>query len=151
MKILIVDDEPDIATFFEQLAQARGFEDVDKVGSGEEALTQVVRRSYDLITLDIQMPGASGLEILSLLRNMCPHAIIAIISAHIPGDLADNVAGCADTIIEKPVPLEAFNTLIDNVHRVSQSMAEIRQIGIDLPAARSKDAEFEVDLEEADF
>jgi len=57
MKILIIDDEPSLVGFLRQLAQNKGYTEIDAAASGEEALTQVIRNEYDLITLDLRMPG----------------------------------------------------------------------------------------------
>lgn len=130
MKILIADDEEAVASYFSQLAQIRGVEEIDTVGSGEDAMTQVIRKNYDLITLDIRMPGASGLEIIAMLRNMCPHAIIAVISGFIPEDISSEVAGCIDVLIPKPVSVDTFNQLMDNVDKIYQAMNNIRTLGI---------------------
>ena len=72
MNILIIDDEKNVSDFFLQVALARGYTDLDTVASAEEALTHIIRRNYDLITLDIQMPGASGLEIIAMCAP-CAH------------------------------------------------------------------------------
>ncbi len=129
MRVLIVDDEETVVDFFSQAAMAKGVADIDTAFSGEEALGLIIQKTYDLITLDIRMPGLSGLEILSPLRNMCPHAIIAVISGNIPEDLSEDLAGCADLIIHKPIRLETFNELLDGASRISQTMEEIRELG----------------------
>ena len=129
MKILIVDDEETVTSYFSQLAQIRGVEEVDTVSSGEDAMTQVIRKNYDLITLDIQMPGASGLEIIAMLRNMCPHAIIAVISGFIPEEISSEVAGCVDVLIPKPVNVDTFNRLMDNADQICQALNNIRDLG----------------------
>jgi CheY-like chemotaxis protein len=138
VKILIVDDEKIVSDFFAQLAKARGYTDIQAVASGAEALTRVIRETYDLITLDIQMPGVSGLEIIAMLRNMCPHAIIAIISGFIPEELSDEVAGCADVIIPKPISMETFNQLLDAAEKIREAIEQLHSIGID-PSSASSD------------
>ena len=129
MKVLIVDDEPDVIDFISGVACAMQCEEVDRVTSGEEALTRVIRSDYDLITLDIQMPGLNGLEVLSLIRDMCPHAIIAIVSGHVPGNISPEISGCADVIIEKPVSLETFETLFTSAAMICEAMEKIRLVG----------------------
>lgn len=129
MKILIVDDDPAIVTFLRRAAIRQGHEDIDTASSGEEALTQAIRTNYDLITLDIQMPGASGLEILSPVRNLCPHAIIAVVSAHIPDEASPEVAGSADVMIDKPIGIETLNRLLEGVARICEARAEIGLLG----------------------
>ena len=128
MRVLIVDDEPTVLDFLSQAARAKGVENVDTASTGEEALTKVIGQNYDLITLDIRMPGASGLEILSPIRNMCPHAIIAVISGHIPDDFTNELAGCADLLMHKPVNLVNFNKLIDGALKIAETLDNIKTL-----------------------
>lgn len=128
MRVLIVDDEPTVLDFFSQAARAKGVENVDTASSGEEALAKVIGQTYDLITLDIRMPGASGLEILSPIRNMCPHAIIAVISGHIPDDFTNEMAGCADLLMHKPVNLVNFNKLMDGALKIAETLDNIKTL-----------------------
>ena len=129
MKILIVDDDSEVVAFFSQVADIKGYTDIDVAFSAEDALTQVIRETYDLITLDILMPGASGLEILTLLRNLCPHAVIAIISGHIPEEISPEATGCTDVILDKPVDMETFHRLLESASRVSEAMEQVRLLG----------------------
>jgi len=128
MRVLIVDDEPTVLDFFSQAARAKGVENVDTAATGEEALAKVIGQTYDLITLDIRMPGASGLEILSPIRNMCPHAIIAVISGHIPDDFTNEMAGCADLLMHKPVNLVNFNKLMDGALKIAETLDNIKTL-----------------------
>ncbi|MGB1891303.1 MAG: response regulator [Candidatus Latescibacterota bacterium] len=130
MKILIVDDEETITSYFSQLAEINGFDQIDCVNSGEEAMTQVLRSVYDVITLDIQMPGASGLEIIAMLRNMCPHAIIAVVSGFLPETMSEDISSCIDVLISKPVNVETFSTLLQKAQQIQSAMNDIRALGI---------------------
>ena len=129
MKILIIDDEKSVSDYFTQVARSRGHEDIDVAASGEDALTQVMRKAYDLITLDIRMPGVSGLEIIAMLRNMCPHAVIAIMSGFIPDEIPDEVAACVDVLIPKPVSVDTFSQLLVGVEEIGVTMEKIRLLG----------------------
>ena len=128
MRVLIVDDDPSVVDFFTQAALAKGVQDVDTASSGEEALTRVIGNTYGLITLDIRMPGASGLEVLSPIRNMCPHAIIAVISGHIPDDFTSEMAGCADLIIRKPINLTSFSRLLEAAASIASTMETVKEL-----------------------
>ena len=128
MKILIVEDDPDATEFFTSAASALGHEDIDTANSGEEALSSIVSTYYDLISLDIQLPGISGLEILSVIRNMCPHTVIAIISGNIPNNISEETAGCADVLIGKPIPLDVFKALLQSTARIAEEMQKIRTL-----------------------
>jgi DNA-binding response OmpR family regulator len=130
MKILIVEDDPTAAHFFTEAAQIRGHSDIDIAESAEEALAFLINNLYDLITLDIMLPGASGLEILSVIRNMCPQTIIAIISGHLPDDSDDiDIMAFADTVLPKPVSLDVLQILIDSSARIKQEMETIKNLG----------------------
>jgi len=129
MNTLIVDDDQALIKFLSQAVTARGHQSVFTAGSAEEALEKVVLRDYHLITLDIQMPGASGLEVLPLMRNMCPHAVIAIISGHIPQEVVEGLAGCADVLLDKPVTLDTFFELVDLASQISTCLGKVHGMG----------------------
>ena len=82
------------------------------------------------------MPGVSGLEIIAMLRNMCPHAIISVISGYIPDEISSEVAGCIDVMIDKPVPIDTFNQLLDCVEQICATMEKIRVLSRTPVAAR---------------
>lgn len=129
MNILLIDDEEDIINFFSFVARSLGYANIDTASTGEEALARVQNKSYDLITLDIQMPGLSGLEVIAILRDVCPHAIIPIISGHIPDHISSEVAGCADALINKPISFDSFSWLLDAADRICKAMHRIRSLG----------------------
>ena len=61
-RILIVEDEPAIAEAVEYALKAEGFE-VEAVDDGNDALEQARTRPYDLLVLDLMLPGLSGIEV----------------------------------------------------------------------------------------
>ena len=128
MKILIVDDDSAVVDLLSEIVRIKGHTDITTASSGEEALAQVIQDCYDLITLDILMPGIGGLEVLSPVRNLCPHAIIAIISGHISEESSSDLAGCADVMITKPIPVEIFNRLLDCADRICGTIEEVRKL-----------------------
>jgi CheY-like chemotaxis protein len=67
-KILAIDDEPDIVTYISTILEDNGAMVVTAF-SGEEALETALREKPDLMTLDISMPGKSGIEVFEELRN----------------------------------------------------------------------------------
>jgi CheY-like chemotaxis protein len=129
VNILIIDDEKVISDFFMKLAQVDGNNQVDTATSSEEALTQVLRKDYNLITLDIQMPGSSGLEVVAMLRNINPRAVIAIITGFLPEEISVEVETCVDVIIPKPVETLLFNQLLKDAGLICQAMDQIRHLG----------------------
>ena len=68
MQILLADDHPMIRNAIEVLLRDTGYEVVGMAGTGEAALHEIKRLRPDILLLDIQMPGGSGLEVLRQLR-----------------------------------------------------------------------------------
>ena len=68
MRILLADDHPMIRAAIEVLLRDTGYEVVGMAGTGEAALQDIARLRPDILLLDIQMPGGSGLEVLRQLR-----------------------------------------------------------------------------------
>lgn len=128
MRLLIVDDDTAVVDFFSQAAEQLDVETVDTATTGEEAMSRVVNGQYDLITLDIRMPGLSGLEILSMVRNMCPHAIIAIVSGHFPDEIPEETSHCADVMVEKPIKLDHLALLVDAARKVRAELDRVRSL-----------------------
>jgi CheY-like chemotaxis protein len=130
VRVLIVDDEPTIRQFFTQMARNQGFDTVHSVDSAKAALSSVLRQSYDLITLDILMPGLSGLEIIAMLRNMNPHAVIAVISGFIPEQVPEEVQSCIDVLLPKPISVETFSELLGIASSISQWLQQLHSLGV---------------------
>ncbi len=80
-RILIVDDEPGIRQSLKGVFEDEGFA-TEAVASGEECLEKFAEGTYDLVLLDIWLPGADGLETLRKLRQKSPATHIIMISGH---------------------------------------------------------------------
>jgi two-component system nitrogen regulation response regulator NtrX len=79
--ILIVDDEAGVRSSLSGVLRDEGYT-VDTVDSGEACLEQVTRASYDLLMLDIWLPGMDGLDTLARLRERHVEAEVIMISGH---------------------------------------------------------------------
>ena len=128
MKILIVDDHPDAAEILEEGAKLFGCEQIDVVDSGEDAIGKAILEEYDLITLDIRMPGVSGLDALSVIRGLRSHSILAVISAYTK-DIDPEALSGADIVLAKPVPLERFQQILQLTQEISERRAAIQELG----------------------
>lgn len=82
-RLLICDDHPPIRTVLRLLAkEATGPCDVTETGSAQELLTELEgRRQFDLLTLDLQLPGRSGLSILASVKQIRPQLPVLVLSA----------------------------------------------------------------------
>ena len=130
MDVLIVDDNEDAAQVLADAAKMVGAETVDTVTSGEDAIGKAILLDYDLITLDIRMPGVSGLDALSVIRGLRPHAMLAIISAY-SKDIDPEALEAADVVLGKPVSLERFQSILKLTQEIADRRKAIRDLGDD--------------------
>jgi DNA-binding response OmpR family regulator len=78
--LLVVDDEPRILSFVRRALVARGFA-VDGAVDGAEALSLVAKRTYDLVILDLRLPGMDGAAVLRALMANTPAPRVIVLSA----------------------------------------------------------------------
>lgn len=103
-RILVVDDEPHIRRVLSALLEDRGF-DITMANDGMEGLAEFKSGTYDLVILDLMMPGASGLEILSQIRSGPERSDTPVIILTAKGQDTDRdaaLAGGANDFLTKP-------------------------------------------------
>ena len=83
IKILIADDHPIVRAGFKQvISDTPDMLVADEAGNGQEVLNLIGKKDYDLVLLDISMPGRSGLEILKDLKSEKPKLPVLILSIY---------------------------------------------------------------------
>ena len=110
-KILIVEDEAAIARFVELELRHEGYA-VDKTEDGRSGLDQALAEAYDLILLDIMLPGLSGLEVLRRLRREKDTPVILLTARDTVMDKVSGLDMGADDYITKPFAIEELLTRI---------------------------------------
>lgn len=80
-KILVVDDEPDICSVLATVLRLEGC-DTYEAFSGAIALERLQAASFDVMILDIQMPGMSGMEVLEVVSQTYPELLVVILTGH---------------------------------------------------------------------
>jgi two-component system, OmpR family, KDP operon response regulator KdpE len=108
-RVLIVEDEQDIAGLIKHTLERGGETDAQVVGSGDAALRAVTERVPDLIILDLNLPVVGGLEVCRILRSRAdvPHVPIIMLTARTSED--DRVSGLeqgADDYVTKPFSIQ---------------------------------------------
>src|SRR6266487_4536610 len=79
--VLIIDDESEIRESLQTLLEMEGFE-VETAVSGEDGIAQMADRPFDLVLLDLTLPGRNGMEILSEIRSHDPRLPVIMITAY---------------------------------------------------------------------
>jgi two-component system, OmpR family, KDP operon response regulator KdpE len=115
--VLIVDDEASLRKTLRSSLTASGFA-VEEARNGEEALTTIQGHAFDLVLLDINMPGIGGIEACRRIRGTSPHAGIVMITVRDFDD--DKVRGLeagADDYVTKPFRLRELTARLRAVLR----------------------------------
>ena len=105
MRLLIVEDEKKLCDAIAKSLHGAGYE-VDVCYDGDEALRMILEEKYDLLVLDLNLPGTDGMEILRTLRQENEETKVLILSAR--SQIADKVEGLdagANDYMEKPFHL----------------------------------------------
>jgi DNA-binding NtrC family response regulator len=101
-RILIIDDEAAIRESLETLLVLEGYA-VEAAVNGEEGLVAIERNAYDLVLLDLALPGKNGLEILGIIRERHPSLPVIMITAYGKVDnVVDAIRTGAQNFVQKP-------------------------------------------------
>jgi two-component system nitrogen regulation response regulator NtrX len=132
--ILVVDDEAGIQQSLSAVLREEGFK-VETVGSGEDCLTLLESRAFELILLDIWLPGIDGLDTLEALKKMGVQSAVVMISGH--GTIETAVKATrlgAFDFIEKPLSIEktllVVKNALNNKHLQEENLTLKRELGV---------------------
>ncbi len=120
MKVLVVEDEKKIASLLKKGLEAQGFA-VDLALNGDDGYALATTRPYDVLVLDIMLPGRDGLSILRNLRERKIALPVILLTAR--GELNERLEGLnlgADDYLPKPFHIEE---LIARIHAVTRRAA----------------------------
>ena len=117
MRLLIVEDEKKLCDTIAKTLYQAGYE-VDTCYDGDEALDYILAENYDLIVLDLNLPGTDGMDILKELRKENEETKVLILSAR--SQIVDKVEGLdagANDYMEKPFHLQELEARIRSLTR----------------------------------
>ncbi|MGN1400894.1 MAG: response regulator transcription factor [Bacillus sp. (in: firmicutes)] len=127
IKILIVDDDQDILRLLKLTFHKEGYLDITTCENAEEACDKVKEEKYNLIILDVMLPGKSGFEILPFIRELTNCPIFYLTARKTDFDKLAGFAYGADDYITKPFnPLEVI-ARSKAVLKRSYSLLEVRR------------------------
>lgn len=127
-RIMIVDDEKIVRESLYHWFMDEGY-DVDTAESSEAALKKFDKDKFDLILLDMKMPGMSGLDLLPKLKHIDPGCFVILITAHasVPSAIQALKEGAFD-YITKPVDPEELNHIVKNALQQKRLKTENEQL-----------------------
>ncbi len=105
-KVLLVDDEEDFVEALSARLEARGLH-VDVAASGQQALEKIGGKRFDVVIMDLSMPGMDGIETLQQMRQDNPEIQVVLLTGH--GSLQKGIEAMklgAMDFLEKPADIE---------------------------------------------
>ena len=140
MKVLVIEDDPTVGRFVQ-----RGFEEqrwgVDLANNGETGEQMVLGQTYDLVVLDMRLPGKSGLEVLQSMRAHGVDTPVLVLTAQDAVDAkVETLRAGADDYVTKPF---AFEELLARVEALSRRPRMLQR-----PALQVADLELNLDTRE---
>jgi two-component system KDP operon response regulator KdpE len=121
LNALLVDDEPSFRRALRTSLAASGFA-VEEAPSGEDAIAILAQRPFDLMLLDMNMPGVGGVETCREVRSFLPRIGIGIVMITVrdsEGDMVKGLEAGADDYLTKPV---RFRELVARLRAVSRRL-----------------------------
>jgi DNA-binding response OmpR family regulator len=108
MRVLVVEDEKKMASYLRKALQSEGFA-VDVLYDGSDALTAITHTPFDVVVLDIMLPGRDGLSVVRQLRTRGVATPVLLLTAR--SEISERVEGLnagADDYLPKPFALDEF-------------------------------------------
>lgn len=133
-RILIVDDEPSFAQGLAERLELRGY-DVATAWTGEDAVDMIGRYLFDVVILDVALPGMGGMEVLEEIKRLKPLTEVIMLTGHATVETAiQGMKSGAYDYLTKPYELDDLVTKIERA-RARKAAAEEQH-----RAARALDA-----------
>ncbi|MDO3395574.1 response regulator transcription factor [Nocardioides sp. SOB44] len=115
MRVLVVDDDPDLSMLMQLVLSRQGGHDVDTAGDGLEALALLADSEYDVVVLDWNMPRLDGLGLCAAIRgDLQRHDLPLLMVTALPDHATARAAGI-DQVLGKPFSTSALLGAVDGL------------------------------------
>jgi excisionase family DNA binding protein len=122
--VLIVDDDPQVRSLLKDILTEQGLQNIIDVDSGEKAIERVEKQHFDLIFLDLKLPGIDGLEVMRAIKAKNAKAVVAIITGYGDDPIAMEAMSLGPLLlIRKPFKV---NDVIDVLNMVLKIAGGVR-------------------------
>ena len=131
MHVLVVEDDPDLAEYAGTVLRRHGDVTVEVTSNGRMALESFHTRGADILITDIELPGMTGIELATSIREADPDMPVAMMTAHASVDYAVTaLRNQIDEFLVKPVSAAEFrSTLLRLIElRVARNAAAVRSV-----------------------
>jgi two-component system, NtrC family, response regulator HydG len=116
LKVLIVDDNIDLCRNIADILDFKGYE-VTCVYDGSQAIDEYLKRSFDMVIMDVKMPGFNGLEVLKVLKQINPQVIVILITAFADDVLfKEDIESSRYTVFRKPIDVDKLINLLERLN-----------------------------------
>lgn len=123
-KVLLVDDEEEFVETLAERMRSRGME-VATSNSGGEALDLIDTEPYDVVVLDLQMPGMDGIEALERIKRRRPNIQVVLLTGHATVEKGvEAMKQGALEFLEKPIDLSKLSEVIHNARAEKMVLVE---------------------------
>ncbi len=123
-RVLVVDDEQKIRRSLSRALQLSGFE-VSTASSGDEALARLAADSYDVMVLDLYMPGTDGEEVMRRVHEHLPEMLIIVLTGH--PSLESAITAVKSAAVDYVLKPASVHEVVASVTRALQVNAEQRR------------------------
>jgi CheY-like chemotaxis protein len=115
-RLLVCDDSATERSSLSQILQRRGY-DVDEASDGAAALLMIKARPYDLLLLDLQMPGTDGFDVLAFVQKNQPELPVVVLSGLPPDEIGSGIGRLPDLelppLLLKPIDTKQLFQVIE--------------------------------------
>lgn len=125
-EILVVDDVEQIRSFIRVILLKLGFEKVETSSSSQDVIERLRRKNYDMIFLDINLPGVDGLSLLRLIRDKYPKIKVIMCTGNsTEQNVKEAISAGAAGFLAKPVLAKNITALFDRLKVPYISLTQI--------------------------
>ena len=116
--VLVVDDDTRVQDILKDVVSEQGYE-VIAVGSGEEAIEEIEKRHFDLVFLDLVLPGISGVEVLGMIKAKDEKTVVVVVTGYGDDPIALEAISLGPLfLLRKPFHITDIVKILDIVIKV---------------------------------